>query len=173
MPGSLPDITSAQNHPVRIVTLMLVLAHAGPAAMWLGSMGYSLFVVQPRLARALRDPELLEDVYRELGAGNRWRVVGLIAMIGVGGGALVAVRADGGDHDGGGWWWAAMAVKLTLWVAAATLFWWVSWRGWPARVFALPAELPAHQHRFRRVALALLSIVGAAAVVGVVARFLP
>jgi len=158
---------------MRIVTLLLVLAHAGPAAIWLGSMGYSLFVVQPRLARALRDPALTEDVYRELGAGNRWRVIGLIGLIGLSGAGLVGVGLADVGPDRGGWWWAAVALKCALWLAAAATFWWVSWRGWPARVFALPAEVAGHQRRFRRVAVALLSIVGTAAVVGVVARFLP
>jgi hypothetical protein len=45
----------------------------------------------------------------------------------------------------------------------------VSWRGWPARVFALPAELPALHRRFRRVALVMTGLVGAAFVLGVVA----
>jgi hypothetical protein len=54
-------------------------------------------------------------------------------------------------------------------VAAAAVFWWVSWRGWPARVFALPAELPALHRRFRRVALAMTGLVCAAFVLGVVA----
>jgi len=148
------------------VELLLVLAHAGPAAIWLGSMAYSLFVVQPRIARVLRDPEQAEDLYRELGAGNRWRVIGLIGLIGVAGAGLVAV-----DPEDGAGWWVVIAVKAVLWLAASGLFWWVSWRGWPRRVFALPEELPGQQRRFRLVALALLGLVGTAAVLGVAARF--
>jgi hypothetical protein len=59
-----------------------------------------------------------------------------------------------------------------LLVAASVLFWWVSWRGWPRRLFALPAELPAEQIRFRRVALAMTGLVGAAFLLGVAASHL-
>jgi len=141
---------------------LLLLAHAGTGALWLGSMAYSLFVVQPRLARVLCDPARTEDVYRELAAGNRWRVVGLIGVLGVSGAGLLAVQPGRP-----GLWWAAVAAKATLWLAAAGVFWWVSWRGWPRRVFALPDELPDVQRRFRAVALALLALVGTGFVLGV------
>jgi hypothetical protein len=139
---------------------VLVLAHLGVGAVWLGSMAYSLFVVQPRVARVIADPARAEDLYRELGAGNRWRVIGLIAVLAVTGVLLAFV------HDGRSWgWWLAIAVKAALLVGASALFWWVSWRGWPRRVFALPAEIPGVQARFRQVALAN----GCAFVVGVAA----
>lgn len=143
------------------MSFALLLAHVVPAALWLGSMGYSLFVVQPRLPRVLRDPARVEDVYRELAAGNRWRVVGLIGVIGLSGFALAAIAADRTA-----WWWTAVAAKAALWLGAAALFWWVSWRGWPRRVFALADELPGVQRRFRAVALTLLAVVGAAFVLG-------
>src|SRR5262245_790101 len=103
-------------------------------------MAYSLAVVQPRLPRALPDPSRAEEVYRELAAGNRWRVVGLIATLAVSGAALAAVHRGGSVV-----WWLAVAAKAALLAAASVLFWWVSWRGWPRRLFALPAELPAEQ----------------------------
>jgi Flp pilus assembly protein TadB len=150
---------------MRIVDFLLSLAHVGTGALWLGSMAYSLFVVQPRLARLLRDPQRVEDVYRELAAGNRWRVAGLIGVLGASGLGLVGV-ATGRS----GLWWAVVAAKGLLWTAAAVVFWWVSWRGWPRRVFALPAELPALQRRFRAVALTLLGLVGTAFTLGVALR---
>ena len=151
-----------------MVTLVVTLVHVGVATLWFGSMAYSLFVVQPRLARALADPVRAEDVYRELAAGNRWRVVGLIAVLGLTGAGLALV------HDGRtAAWWVAVAAKAALLIGAAALFWWVSWRGWPRRIFALPAEIPAEQARFRRVALVMVSLVGAAFVLGVVAAHSP
>ena len=145
-----------------------MLVHLGVATLWLGGMTYSLFVVQPRLGRALADPVRVEDVYRGLAAGNRWRVVGLIAVLALTGVGLVLV------YDGrSAVWWLAVAAKLGLLVAASALFWWVSWRGWPRRVFALPAEIPAEQARFRRVALVMAGTVGAAFVLGVVAAHSP
>jgi hypothetical protein len=125
-------------------------------------MVYSLFVVQPAVPRAVPDPAGAEDVYRELGAGNRWKVIGLIAALALSGLALVPVESG---HSTG--WWLAVGAKVVLLLAASVLFWWVSWRLWPRRVFALPPELPAEQARFRRVALALTALVGAAFVLGV------
>jgi hypothetical protein len=149
------------------MSFLLLVVHLGIAVVWLGSMGYSLFVVQPRIARAVPDPVRAEDIYRELGAGNRWPVVGLIAALTLSGAGLVIV------HDGRSYgWWLAVAGKVLLLGAASGLFWWVSWRGWPRRVFALPAELPAEQARFRRVALAMVMLVGAAFGLGVVAAHL-
>ena len=146
------------------MTLLVTLIHSGVGAVWLGSMIYSLGVVQPRIGRLFGDPARAEDAYRELAAGNRWRVVALIVMLAGSGAGLVALRADG-SHT----WWVLIAAKAVLAVVAAACFWWVSWRGWPARIFALPAELPALHRRFRRVAVLMTALVGAAFVLGVVA----
>lgn len=149
------------------MSFLLLVVHLAAAVAWVGAMGYSLVVVQPRIARAVPDPVRAEDLYRELGAGNRWPVVGLIAGLALTGAGLAIVH-DGRSYD----WWLAIAAKALLLLAASGLFWWVSWRGWPRRVFALPAELPAQQARFRRVALAMLILVGLAFALGVVASHL-
>jgi hypothetical protein len=140
------------------------LIHIGIGAVWLGSMVYSLGVVQPRIGRLFGDPAKAEDVYSELAAGNRWRVVAMIVFLGLSGAALILDRSDRTAF-----WWVLIAAKMALLIAAAGCFWWVSWRGWPARVFALPAELPALHRRFRRVAVVMTALVGAAFVLGVVA----
>jgi len=146
--------------------ILLALVHAGVGAVWLGSMAYSLFVVQPRVARVLAAGPA-EDVYRELAAGNRWRVVALIAALAGSGLALVPLS----HHPGG--WWLLVIFKIILLVLATAVFWWVSWRGWPQRVFALPEELPAVQRRFRRVAIVMFGLVGLGFVLGVVVSRLP
>jgi len=149
------------------MSFLILLVHLGIAVAWLGSMGYSLFVVQPRIARAVPDPERAEELYRELGAGNRWPVVAMIVVLALSGAGLVVV------HNGQPYgWWLVVGAKVGLLAAAAALFWWVSWRGWPRRVFALPAELPTVQARFRRVALAMTGFVGAAFLLGVAAAHL-
>jgi hypothetical protein len=146
------------------MSFVLVLIHLGVGTVWLGSMGYSLFVVAPRVRRLLPDPVRAEELYRELGAGNRWPVIGLIVVLAATGVGLVVV------HNGHGYgWWLTIGAKALLLVGASALFWWVSWRAWPRRVFALAAELPAQQTRFRRVALAMTCLVGCAFVLGVLA----
>jgi Flp pilus assembly protein TadB len=146
------------------VGFVLALVHIGGGALWLGSMAYSLFVVQPRVARGLPDPVRAEEFYRELGAGNRWPVIGLIAVLALSGTGLLFVQSG---HTAA--WWVAIGLKVLLLAGASALFWWVSWRGWPRRVFALPDELPAQQARFRRVALTMVALVGTAFVAGVAA----
>jgi hypothetical protein len=153
------------------MTVLLGLIHTGIGAVWLGSMVYSLGVAQPRIGRLFGDPAKAEEVYRELAAGNRWRVVAMIAFLGLSGAALLLSDGDGGS-DRTATWWALIAAKVGLLIAAAGGFWWVSWRGWPARVFALPAELPALQSRFRRVAIGMTALVAAAFALGVVAAHL-
>jgi hypothetical protein len=133
------------------VTWLLFAVHVGVSAMWLGAMGYSLFVVQPRLARLVNgDPVRVEEIHRELAHGNRWRVVALIAVLWLTAIGLAVLRPGG---------WILVAVKALALAGASVLFWWVSWRGWPARVFALPGELAPLQRRFRRIALAMFASV--------------
>lgn len=146
------------------MSVWVALIHTGIGAVWLGSMVYSLGVVQPRIGRLFPDPAKAEDVYREIAAGNRWRVVAMIVLLGLSGAAL---PLDRGDRDT--WWWVLIAAKAVLLLAAAAGFWWVSWRGWPLRVFALPPELPGLQRRFRRVAVTMTGLVGLAFVLGVLA----
>jgi hypothetical protein len=133
-----------------MLTRALVLVHAGVAALWLGSMAYSLFAVQPKLPRMV-GPDNVEDAQRTLAHGNRRPVVAMITVLWVTGIVLVWQEPS-----------AAAAVKGVVLAAATALFWWVSWRGWPRRVFALPAELPALQRRFRAAAFAMFGLVGAA-----------
>ncbi len=149
------------------MTVLLGLIHSGIGAVWLGSMVYSLGVVQPRIGRLFPEPAKAEDVYRELAAGNRWRVVAMIAFLGLSGAALVLT-----DSEKTPTWWALMVAKVALLLTAAACFWWVSWRGWPMRVFALPAELPPLQRRFRRIAIAMTALVGAGFALGVLAAHL-
>lgn len=129
---------------------LVLVVHAVVGALWFGAMVYSLFVVQPRLPRMV-SADRVEDAQRELAAGNRWPVVGLIGVLWISGGVLAL-----------GSWGLFALVKALLLGAASALFWWVSWRAWPRRVFALPDELPALQRQFRQVALLMLALVGAA-----------
>ena len=118
--------------------MVVAVAHLTIAAIWLGSMSYSLIVVQPRVARFFADEGRREEFLTTLAQGNRWPVVGLIAALVLTAAAL-ALGATGAASAG-------YAVVVVLYLGAAAVFYDVSWRHWPARVFALPEELP----RFRR-----------------------
>src|SRR6266508_4312185 len=103
---------------VRAMTVVVAIVHAGLAAAWVGGMAYSLFVVQPKVKKYFgADREAREALTTVIASGNRWKVLGLIAAIAV------------------------------LLLAASGIFWYVSWRHWPRRVFATAEELPALQRR--------------------------
>jgi uncharacterized membrane protein len=141
---------------------LLVTVHAGTAAVWLGAMLYSLLVVQPRAAATLDDPE---ELYVALAAGARWKVIAMVGVLAASGAGLIIAEDDASTA-----WVVLVAIKTALLIAALALFAHVSWRMWPARLFALPAELPGHRRRFRLVALALTAMVGTAFVLGTVAQ---
>ncbi|GAA3104648.1 hypothetical protein GCM10010530_30550 [Kribbella aluminosa] len=141
--------------------MLLAMIHAGLAAAWVGGMAYSLFVVQPKLKKYFAaDPESREALTTVIAAGNRWKVLGLIAAIAVTGLGMLAI--------GHGHWWIH-AIKGVLLLIATGIFWYVSWRHWPQRVFATAAELPVLQRRLVLLATTMLGLAGAAFALGVLA----
>jgi hypothetical protein len=137
---------------------VLLVAHVVLVATWFGAMAYSLGVVQPRVAKFFPDERRREDFLLVLAHGNRWRVVALLAMITATCVAVVITAPARATAVG-------YAVSLVLYAAAGGIFAHVSWRHWPARVFALPAELAGFRRRLRVQAVAMLALVGAAFVV--------
>ncbi|WP_145805549.1 hypothetical protein [Kribbella amoyensis] len=143
------------------MTPIIAILHAGLAAAWVGGMAYSLFVVQPKLKKFFGpDEDSREMLTATIASGNRWRVVGLIAVIAVSG--LLLLLLDSQD------WWIH-AVKAVLLLAATGIFWYVSWRHWPRRVFALPEERPALQNKLRLLATTMLVLTSASFALGVLA----
>jgi hypothetical protein len=144
-----------------VMTAVLAIVHAGLAAAWVGGMAYSLFVVQPKLARFFgADEESREALTAVIASGNRWKVVGLVAAIAATGVVLLAVV------DRSLW---LHVLKGILLLVATGIFWYVSWRHWPRRVFATAAERPALQRQLRVLAGAMLVLAGAAFALGVAA----
>ncbi|MFD0202892.1 MULTISPECIES: hypothetical protein [Saccharothrix] len=133
------------------------LVHLVLTALWLGSMVYSLVVVQPRVARFFPDDGRREEFLLALANGNRWPVVALIAGIVLTGGT-VAITGDGAVSAG-------YTVAVVLDLVAAVVFADVSWRHWPARVFALPEELPGFRRGLTVRTVTMTVLVGASFVV--------
>lgn len=136
--------------------VLVAVPHLLLAAVWLGSMTYSLLVVQPKAARFFTDESRLEEFLVALAHGNRWRVVALVGALILSAIAVMIIWPEAA---------AGYAVALVLYTAAAGVFANVSWRHWPARVFALPEELPGFHRRLRRQAWAMVVLVGLAFVV--------
>lgn len=131
----------------------MMVVHLTLSATWLGSMVYSLTVVQPTVRRFFSDESSREDFLLALAHGNRWRVVALIAALMLSAAGVMATT----PHAVIGY-----AIALVLYTVAAVIFCHVSWRHWPARVFALPEEWAGYQRSLRVQALAILGCVSMA-----------
>lgn len=133
-----------------------------PAAVWTGSMTYSLAVVQPRSARFFRDDDQLEEFLTVLAHGNRWRVLAMAATLIASATALVVVCPWAGAR-------VVYGIVLALDLSATAVFVHVSWRHWPARVFALSQERPDFRRRLLMSARTIWLLVGAGFVLALVA----
>jgi len=143
------------------MTALIAIIHAGLAAAWVGGMTYSLFVVQPKLKKFFGpDEDDREALTAVIASGNRWKVIGLIAVIAATGVILVLL-----DHQH---WWLH-ALKAILLLAATTIFWYVSWRHWPRRVFATSTERAALQRQLLILATTMLALAGTAFALGILA----
>lgn len=138
------------------MTELLLVLHLTLAAIWMGSMGYSLTVVQPKVDRYFPDEEQREEFLLLLAHGNRWKVVGLIAALVLSGVGLVVLVS--------GWY----AISVVFYGIAAVIFWHVSWRHWPARIFAVATELAGYRRRLRILASCMTLLVGLAFVYALV-----
>jgi uncharacterized membrane protein YciS (DUF1049 family) len=143
------------------MTALVAVIHAGLAAGWVGGMAYSLFVVQPKLQRFFgSDQDSREALTAVIASGNRWRVLGLVAVIAATGLALLWLVDT--------LWWIH-AIKAMLLLMATGIFWFVSCRHWPRRIFATPAEGTALQRQLRMLATTMLGLAGTAFALGVAA----
>ncbi|HEY0640678.1 MAG TPA: hypothetical protein VGD67_23865 [Pseudonocardiaceae bacterium] len=146
---------------------LLAIVHVGTGAVWLGAMAYSLVVVQPRAERLL-GTDRYEEFAATVAAGARWKVLAMAGALAASGLGLVAVRlVEAADTRPA--WVALVLVKGALLLAVVAVFWYVSWRLWPRRLFALDEELPAVKRRFTAAAFTLGGLVGANLVLGVLA----
>ncbi|MFI5912973.1 hypothetical protein [Dactylosporangium sp. NPDC051541] len=132
------------------MTALFTTIHLALAAAWAGAMGYSLVVVQPKAERFFKErgDDDYEDFLLVMAHGNRWKVVPLIA-------ALLVTAGLSGQY-----------LAIPVYLLAAGIFANVSWRHWPARVFALPAERPAFRRRLRVQAWAMTVLAGGAFLTG-------
>jgi hypothetical protein len=113
-------------------------------------------------------PDERERFAVELAAGARRPVLAAIALL-AGSGVGSVLAEDAGRGPG---WWVLVGAKAAALAAAAALFAQVSWRLWPGRLFATPAELPGLRERFGRAAIALTALVTHGFVLGAAAATL-
>ncbi len=138
---------------------VLVVVHLAVVATWVGSMTYSLGVVQPTVASFFPDEHRREEFLISLAHGNRWKVVRLVAVLLLTGIGVVGTSVGKPVMFG-------YLASWLLYATAAGIFVHVSWRHWPARVFALPHELAGFRRRLQAQAVTMLALVGTGFVVG-------
>jgi hypothetical protein len=138
-----------------LVHSALAVIHALAGAAWLGAMVYSLFVLHPRAHAYFPREAEFESFITAVSHGARRKVLTGLALIGLSGAALALVRWPESPAVS---WLVLLGAKVVLFAAALGLFVYVSWRMWPARVFAVGAEVPQIQKAFRRVGLAMVTL---------------
>jgi uncharacterized membrane protein len=137
----------------------VALVHVIGGGVWIGAVGFNVFVLHPRAERFFAAPGQFEEFVFTVVSGMRWWVVAGIAMLA--GAGLELVRLRGLSFD------ALMLAKIGLLLATTVLFAVLSWRMWPARVLAVPRELGQLRRRFSRIGAAMVACNLANAALGV------
>lgn len=147
-----------------IIRSLLSVIHALAGAAWFGTIFYSFFVLHPRAQIFFTRPTDFEAFIATVSQGARWKVLAAMAIMAATGlGLLLLPRTEPLPQVA----IVIAGIKICLLLAAFILFVHVSWRLWPARVLALPEEIPHFQRAFRRVAAVMLALVGASLALGV------
>jgi len=143
---------------------LLAFAHALSSAAWFGSMFYSLTVMQPRAKRFFATDAEFEEFVATVAQGARWNVLAAFAFVALTGAGLIVVARPQPVTTA---WLVIVALKIALFAIAVAIFAYASWRLWPRRIFASPAELPGIRRRFRAVGIALLIIAAMSFALGI------
>jgi len=144
---------------------LLISIHLLAAAGWFGAMMYSLVVLHPKTRQFFgEDDEKYESFISNAASGARWKMIGGLVTIAVTGLALIPLARPRPVNVT---WDAIMIGKTALLVVVGIIFWRISWRLWPKRVFATAAELPGIRRQFRNAGVTMIVIAGVAMVLSV------
>jgi hypothetical protein len=150
---------------MNLAHVLLAVVHALTGAIWLGAMCYSLLVVQPRAWAFFGPGRQFEEFVATVSQGARWKVIAVLAVLALSGAGLAVVR-----WHASALWLTLVAVKFGLLVMASGLLVDVSWRLWPARLFAADDEVPRIQRTFLRVGLVMIGLAALGLALGVAAH---
>lgn len=142
--------------------------HGIGGGVWIGAVGFNLFVLTPRAQRWFRVSAEHEDFVFSVVQGLRWPVLaGALAVVGTG--AWRWWQSVGARPE----WDLLMLGKLVCSVVSVSLFGWVTLRLWPQRAFATETELPQIRRRFFALGVGIVAANTLAAALGVLAGQLP
>lgn len=143
--------------------------HGIGGGVWIGAVGFNLFVLTPRAQRWFRVSAEHEDFVFTVVQGLRWPVLGGAFAV-VGTGLWRWWRPLGEPIEA---WELLMLGKLGCALVSVSLFGWVTIRLWPQRAFSTEAELPAIRKRFFALGVGIVVSNAMAAALGVLAGQLP
>jgi uncharacterized membrane protein len=157
-------VVVAGSHPLIGLYVLLAIVHVGATTTFLGAMIYSVFVMRPGSERFFgADIDGLNDFQMTLAHGGRYKVGGNLALLLASGVGLLAV-----DHR--------LDLAQGLLVAAKTLafalivgaFWYMSYKLWPRRAFALEGDMPGIMNRFKVAVIVTMTAAFGALAMGVI-----
>lgn len=132
----------------------LVGVHVLGGGVWIGSMVFSIFILHPRAETYFSRDVDFEDFIFHVVNGARWKVLSGIVAILLSGVGLAVWPGHAIAYEPV--WIGVFVLKVALFVLAAGLFIYVSWRLWPLRTFASAEELPALKSHFWRVGVVMV-----------------
>ncbi len=143
--------------------------HGIGGGVWIGAVGFNLFVLTPRAQTWFRVCAEHEDFVFTVVQGLRWPVLGgALAIVGTG---IWRWRVPAGEPIEP--WHLLMLGKLVCSAISIGLFGWVTIRLWPQRAFATEPELPSVRRRFFVLGVGIVASNTLAAALGMLAHQLP
>jgi hypothetical protein len=143
--------------------------HGIGGGVWIGAVAFNLFVLTPRARAWFQQTGEHEDFVFSVVHGLRWPVLaGALAVV------LTGIwRWRTHVATGSAPWQILMFAKLGCAAVSMGLFFWVTLRLWPRRVFATEQELPAVRRHFFAIGTGIVVANFTAAALGVLAGQLP
>ncbi len=143
--------------------------HGIGGGVWIGAVAFNLFVLTPRARAWFAEDGAHEDFVFTVVHGLRWPVLaGAVAVVGTGMLRWWRLRAAASSA-----WSGLMAAKMACATVSVALFFFVTLRLWPKRVFATESELPQVRRVFFAVGVGIVAANLGAAALGVWAAQLP
>ena len=153
----------------KLLEQFLYWVHGLSAAAWFGAIFYRTFVVDGKALAFFKERREYEHFSTHLAHNMRYFVTAGLLVCGLSGFALVGLKWDGASVP----WLALMGLKAGVWLAACTLFTYVSWVHWPWRALAAPEEFARYRRQGQRLAVGMVALAGAGFALGQACRALP
>ena len=138
-----------------ILTFILRAGHILSSSALFGAMFYSIAVLQPRAKRYFDEPRQFEEFIAFVSNGARWKMLAGFALIAMTGFMLMRLRGANNNRI----WTGLICAKISVLIVMVCFFSFVSWRLWPAHIFATTEEIPKFQRLFRFVAFTMMTLV--------------